>query len=219
MLFPPNALVHKIPESLPDRSAVFIEPLSCSIHAVDRGNIKPGDVVVIAGAGPLALGMVAAARLKDPGKLIALDLKEERLAVARTCGADLTLNPATTDVVAEVMRLTEGYGCDVYIEATGSPAGVTQGLQMIRSLGTFVMFSLLKEPVSVDWTIIGDTKELDVHGSHLGPYCYPRAIEMLERGLLPIEQIVTHEFPLSGFQEAMGLVSSADRSIKVTLRP
>ena len=219
MVFPGTALNHKVPASLPLNYAVFIEPLSCSIHAVDRGDIKPGDVVVIAGAGPLGLGMVASARLKGPRLLIALDLNEQRLDVAKACGADLGLNPAKIDVVDEVMKLTEGYGCDVYIEASGHPVAVKQGLQMIRSLGTFVEFSVLKEPVTVDWTIIGDTKELNIHGSHLGPYCYPRAIDMLQKGLLPIERIVTHQKPLAEFQEAIDLVSTGEQSIKVALVP
>jgi threonine dehydrogenase-like Zn-dependent dehydrogenase len=71
----------------------------------------------------------------------------------------------------------------------------------------------------VDWTIIGDTKELNIHGSHLGPYCYPVAIKMLEKGLLPMEQIITHQMPLSGFQEGIELVVSGKQSIKVTLTP
>ena len=85
-------------------------------------------------------------------------------------------------MVDEVLKLTDGYGCDVYIEATGHPAAVESGLRMIRKLGTFVEFSVMREPVTVDWTIIGDTKELNIHGSHLGPYCYPVAIKMLVRG-------------------------------------
>ena len=93
------------------------------------------------------------------------------------------------------MKLTDGYGCDVYIEATGHPAAVKSGLRMIRKLGTFVEFSVMREPVTVDWTIIGDTKELNIHGSHLGPNCYPVAIKMLSEGRLPMERIVTHELP------------------------
>ena len=219
MLFPANALNYRVPTDIPIEHAVFIEPLACSIHAVQRGNIEFGDVVAIAGAGPLGLGMIAAARLKHPRLLIALDLDDQRLAVAQACGADLGLNPRKVDVVDEVLKLTEGYGCDVYIEATGHPAAVEQGLHMIRKLGTFVEFSVMREPVTVDWTIIGDTKELNIHGSHLGPYCYPIAIDMLQKGLLPMEHIVTHQLPLARFQEGIDLVASGDRSIKVTLTP
>lgn len=219
MLFPRTSLNHKLPATMPLEQAVLIEPLACSIHAVDRGEIKPGDVVVIAGCGPLGLGMVASARLKKPGVLIALDLRDNRLDVAKTCGADLCLNPSSVDVVDEVRKLTAGYGCDVYIEATGHPSCVTQGLQMIRKLGTFVEFSVFRDLVEADWTIIGDSKELNIHGSHLGPYCYPRAVEMLQKGLIPVDKILTHQFPLARFKEAFDLVKTADRSIKVALAP
>jgi erythritol/L-threitol dehydrogenase len=219
MLFPANALNYKIPASVSLEHAVFIEPLACSIHAVQRGEIEFEDVVVIAGAGPLGLGMIAAARLKHPRLLIALDLDDKRLEVAKACGADLGLNPGKTNVIDEVRKLTDGYGCDVYIEATGHPAAVEQGLHMIRKLGTFVEFSVMREPVTVDWTIIGDTKELNIHGSHLGPYCYPIAIDMLAKGLLPMEHIITHQMPLADFQAGIDLVASGEQSIKVTLQP
>lgn len=218
MVFPANAINYKVPPSVPKEHAVFIEPLACSIHAVQRGEIELDHVVVIAGAGPLGLGMIAAARQKNPRLLIALDLNDERLELARACGADLGINPSRVDAVDEVLALTEGYGCDVYIEATGHPAAVEQGLRMICKLGTFVEFSVMREPVTVDWTIIGDTKELNVHGSHLGPYCYPIAMDMLAKGLLPMDQILTHSMALADFQQGIELVGRGTESVKVTLR-
>ncbi len=219
MKFPAKALNYKVPESIPPHHAAFIEPLACSIHAVQRGGIELQDVVVIAGAGPLGLGMIAAARQKNPSLLISLDLNDRRLEIAKACGADLGINPSNVDIVDEVRALTEGYGCDVYIEATGHPAAVQQGLQMIRKLGTFVEFSVMREPVTVDWTIIGDSKELNIHGAHLGPHCYPVAIRMIEQGLLPMDDIVTHQLPLSEFQAGIDLVADGTQSIKVTLEP
>ncbi len=219
MKFPVGALNYKVPKSIPLHYAPFIEPLGCSIHAVQRGEIRLDDVVVIAGCGPLGLGMVAAARLKNPRLLIAIDLNEARLNIAKLCGADLALNPRQVDVVDEVLKLSDGYGCDVYIEATGYPAAVEQGLHMIRKLGTFVEFSVMREPVTVDWTIIGDTKELNIHGSHLSPYTYPIAIDMLAKGLLPMDKIMTHQLPLSRFHEGMDLVANGTESVKVTLTP
>jgi threonine dehydrogenase-like Zn-dependent dehydrogenase len=219
MKFPVDAINYKIPASLTTRQAVYIEPLACAIHAVQRATIELGDVVVVAGCGPLGLGMVAAARLKNPGLLIALDLRPNRLEVAKKAGADLVMNPDEMDVVTEIRRLTDGYGCDVYIEATGQPLGVTQGLRVIRRLGTFVEFSVLRELVTSDWTIIGDTKELDIRGAHLGPYCYPLAIDMLLKKQVPVESIVTHSFPLVNYVEALELVRQAKVSIKVMLEP
>lgn len=219
MKFPVGALNHRVPKTLKPKEAVFIEPLACAIHAVQRGDIEFGDTVVIAGCGPLGLGMVAAARLKNPGCLIAVDLMDSRLDIAKRCGADLGLNPTEVDVVAEVRKLTDGYGCDVYIEATGHPAAVEQGLHMIRKLGTFVEFSVMREPVTVDWTIIGDSKELNIHGAHLGPYCYPLAIDMLVKKQVPVDSIVTHQLPLESFEKGLDLASSGEESIKVMLTP
>jgi threonine dehydrogenase-like Zn-dependent dehydrogenase len=219
MLFPADAINHKVPKTLTTRQAVYIEPLSCAIHAVQRGNIELGDTVVVAGCGPLGLGMVATAHLKHPGLLIALDPHPNRLEVARHCGADLVMNPDEVDVVEEVRKLTDGYGCDVYIEATGHVEGVPQGLRMIRRLGTFVEFSVFNEPATIDWTIIGDTKELNIHGSHLGPFCYPLAMDMILKGQVPADEIVTHEFPLEQHNDAFQMVLEAKESIKVMLVP
>jgi threonine dehydrogenase-like Zn-dependent dehydrogenase len=219
MRFPADAINHRIPRQITARQAVYIEPLACAIHAVQRGNIELGDTVVIAGCGSLGLGMVAAARLKNPGLLIALDLLPHRLGVARKCGADLVMNPLEVDVVAEVQKLTGGYGCDVYIEATGHTEAIGQGLRMIRRLGTFVEFSVFTEPATLDWTIIGDTKELDIHGSHLGPYCYPLAMDMMIKGQVPVDEIVTHAFALEDFPQAFQLVEAPQDSIKVMLQP
>lgn len=219
MRFPADAVNYKVPKTLPPHQAVYIEPLACAIHAVQRAEISFGDTVVVAGCGALGLGMIAAARLKNPGCLIALDIQDARLDVARACGADLVLNPSRIDVVDEVRKLTGGYGCDVYIEATGHPPGVIQGMHMIRKLGTFVEFSVLSDPVTLDWTIIGDSKELNIHGAHLGPYCYPLAIDMLVKGQVPVDAIVTHRLPLADFMHGFDLVAASRTSIKVTLEP
>lgn len=218
MVLPPTSLVHTIPESMSLDDASIIEPLACAIHTVNRGEIGLDDVVVIAGAGPLGLMMAQVARLKTPKKLIVVDPVDSRLELARSYGADLTINPAKEDVDAIVRSLTDGYGCDVYIEATGNPAGVTQGLQIIRKLGRFVEFSVFGKETSADWSIIGDRKELDIRGSHLGPYTYPVAIDLLDRGLVTSKGIVTHKFGLSDWEAAFEQAHSVD-SIKVLLIP
>ncbi len=219
MRFPAEAINHRVPSDVRPEHAALVEPLACAIHAVERGEIQLGDVVVIAGMGPIGLCMLQAAKLKGPGMLIALDLQEHRLRLARELGADLALSPSEEDVVQRVLDLTEGYGCDVYIEATGAEAGVVQGLRMIRKLGTFVEFSVHAGPVGVDWSVIGDQKELNIHGAHLGPYCYPRAIQYISDGTVAADRIVTHIMPLERFQEALELAHGQTESVKILLLP
>lgn len=215
---PHGSINYVLPPGLSAEAGAFVEPLGCSIHAVDRGDIHLGDVVVVAGCGPLGLGMVAAARLRGPRLLIALDTRAARLDIARACGADLTLDPHD-GAVREVLAVTDGYGCDVYIEASGAPDAVQQGLEMVRKLGTFVEFSVMRQPSTVDWTIIGDTKELNIRGSHLSPHTYPIAIDMLNRGQLPLDRIITHRLPLRSFDEGMAMVVQGQTSVKVQLIP
>ncbi len=219
MVYPVEALVHKVSKDIRPEWAAFAEPLSCSLHAVERANLHFDDVVVIAGAGPIGLGMIAGAKAKSPGLVIALDSIDSKLELARKCGADLTINIAHEDPLAIVRELTGGYGADVYIEGTGHPSAVPQGLNILRKLGTYVEYSVFKDPVSVDWSIISDDKELDVLGAHLGPHTWPKAIEMIESGRLPMADICSTQFPLSRFQEGLDLVSDSQRSVKVTLLP
>jgi threonine dehydrogenase-like Zn-dependent dehydrogenase len=217
-IFPANARIHKIDERISAREAAYIEPLACGIHAVQRGNIKPGDTVVIAGVGNIGLCMLQAAKRYTPGQIIAVDTKDYRLELARNLGADVTINPLEEDAIARVKGLTEGYGCDVYIEATGSAQGPQQGLHMIRRLGTVVAFSVLGEPAVIDWNLVGDQKELDVHGSHLGPYCYPLAIKAIADGTIDVKRLITAEYPLVEFKEAMEAARGGN-NLKTLLTP
>ena len=217
MALPPLARVHRISAELPAAHAAFAEPLSCSLHAVERGDISFDDVVVVAGAGPIGLGMVVGAKLRHPRTLVAVDNYAPRLEVAKACGADLVVNVSQEDPVSVIRDLTDGYGCDVYFEATGHPSGVAQGLSMLRKAGRFVEYSVMREPATVDWTVIGDSKELEVRGAHLGPYCWPPAIGLLEGGSLPMDRIVTHQLPVEDFAHGLKLVADGRESVKVSL--
>ena len=219
MRFPLTGRNHRVPDDIPVERAVLTEPYACSVHAVNRAQIQLDDVVVLAGAGPLGLGMVGAARLKNPSKLIVLDTKQDRLDLAKRFGADIVMNPLETDVVTAVKEMTDGYGCDVYIEATGYPPSVVQGLNMIRKLGRFVEFSVFGEEVTCDWSIISDRKQLDLYGSHLGPYCYPFTIAAIGDGRLPTDGVVTHKLPLREFKQGFDLMKKGDKSIKIMLVP
>ena len=214
---PKHSVISLVPKDMPLKDAILIEPYGCAKHCVDRASVGCEDILVIAGAGPLGLGMITYARMKNPAKLIVLDMQDNRLELAKEFGADIVWNPAKVDVVSEIMKLTDGYGCDVYIEATGHPSAVIQGMQMIRKLGRFVEFSVFAEPVTLDWSIIGDRKELDVLGAHLSPYCYPFVIENIANGKLKTRGVVTKVFKLEEWEKAFDFASGTSGDIKVII--
>ena len=213
-----NARIHHVPHELSLEKALLIEPYACSKHCVDRADIGCEDVVVIAGAGCLGLGMITYASLRNPKELIVLDMMDNRLEKAKEFGATKVFNPGKTDVVKKVEELTDGYGCDIYIEATGHPSAVVQGMRMIRKLGRFVEFSVFAEETTLDWSIIGDRKELDVLGAHLSPYCYPFVIENINSGKLKTDGVVTRTLELKDWERAFELAAGKEGDIKVAIR-
>lgn len=219
LIYPSKALVHVVPRHVDPFHACFIEPLACSLHAVELGEIQWRDVVVISGCGPLGLGMVAGAKRKDAKLVIALDLVDWKLDIAKKCGADMVFNPLKCNLKAEIEAVTDGLGCDVYIEATGAGSSVKQGLNIIARMGIFVEFSVFGKDVTADWSIISDTKELIIKGGHLGPNCWPKAIEMVSNGQLPMQDIITHKFQMKDFLKGINQVLDGKESIKVMLIP
>jgi threonine dehydrogenase-like Zn-dependent dehydrogenase len=219
MRYPKEGINHQVPQDLPIEKAILIEPYACSAWCIKRSNIQWDDVVVLAGAGTLGLGMVGAAKLHSPKKLVVMDTKPDRLELAKKFGADLVLNPLNDDVVKIVKEMTNGYGCDIFIEATGHPNAVVQGLQMIRKLGRFVEFSVFSHDVTVDWSIISDRKQLDILGVHLAPYCYPFVIDAIGDGRLPTKGVVTHRLPLEEYEKGIAMMKKGDKSLKILLEP
>ena len=213
-----RSVIHRVPQDMPLEAALLIEPYACSKHCVDRADIGCEDVVVLSGAGTLGLGMVTYAKLRSPKKLIVLDMLDERLEKAREFGADLVWNPGKMDVVAAIQEITDGYGCDIYIEATGHPSSVVQGMQMIRKLGRFVEFSVFGAPTQLDWSIIGDRKELDVLGSHLSPYCFPYVIDHIADGTLKTRGVVSSVFSLDDWKTAFDRASGQYGDFQVAFR-
>lgn len=219
VLLPENARNYRVPEDMPLERAILIEPYACSLHAIDRAKIGPNDVVVIAGAGTLGLGMIAAAARLAPRALISIEpvawLREKALEL----GATQAMGAWTgAGVEPSIAALTEGCGCDVYIEASGHVAAISQGLQLIKKGGRFVEFSVFAGPASVDWSILGDAKELDLYGVSLSPHCFERVIEGMVNGSLKTDGVVTHRLPLPEFREAFAL-SKRREALKTILIP
>ncbi len=218
VLLPKRSINYRVPEELTLEQAALIEPYACALHGVRRAGVQVDDVVVVAGAGTLGLGMVGALRLRNPRKLIVLDMMDERLELARRFGADEVINPGREDAIARVLELSGGWGCDVYIEVTGHPSAVGQGLEMIAKGGRFVEFSVMSGASTVDWSIIGDAKEIEIRGSQLSPHCYETTIENILNKKAPTQGVVTHVFPLEQWAEAFRVAESRE-AIKVLITP
>jgi erythritol/L-threitol dehydrogenase len=217
MKFNENGLNHKVPESFSTEQGVLIEPFACSMHAVERGKIEHNDIVVISGLGTIGLGMISIAYQHAPKLIIGIDIIENKLELAKKFGADIVLNPIKNDVVKKIKEVTEGYGCDLYIEASGNEKSVHQGLNAIRFQGRYVQFGVFPNKIEADWNVIGDGKEIEIYGSHLGPYCYEAVIRGIDDKTIKTEGVVTHEYRLDDWKKAFETAEKDPSAIKVML--
>jgi L-iditol 2-dehydrogenase len=144
-------------------------------------------------------------------------MKDERLELAKAFGADLCYEPFKTDVAAEVAQTNGRLWLRYLYRSHRPPSSVTQGMSMIRKLGRFVEFSVFSAPATLDWSIIGDRKELDVLGSHLSPYCYPYVIENIASGRLKTDGVVSKTFPIEQWETAFDYATGRARDFKVAI--
>ncbi|KAA0692540.1 sorbitol dehydrogenase [Neorhizobium sp. P12A] len=150
-------------DTLPAHRLALVEPLSVGFHAVERGRVSHGDRVVVLGCGMIGMGVLIAAVARG-AEVIAVDLSEEKRALAKTFGAVETIDAGNEDVVARVSELTGDDGVDVAFEAVGLPATFTQAIDLACFGGRVVYVGYSKAPVTYQ-TQFFNLKELDIMGS------------------------------------------------------
>ena len=216
---PATCINHKVPEQFTLEEAVLVEPIACGMHAVEKAQIKHSDTVVIAGMGAIGLSMINLVQLCLPKMIIGIDVRQSRLAAGKNFGADLVLNPADCNVAEEIHKRTDGLGCDVYIEASGSPKSVRQGMDSLINLGRFIQMGVFAEEVTADWNVIGDGKEMQIIGSHLSALTYPAVIRGIQNKLIKTDGLVSHRFKLQDWKQAFETAEKAPDAMKVILIP
>lgn len=214
-----NSILHRLPEDFTPEQSVLIEPIACGMHAVDLADIQHEDVVIVAGLGAIGLAIVNMARLRLPKMIIGLDVRDFRVKKGLEFGADAVVNPMEEDVYERIRAFTGGKGCDVYIEASGSGASVTQGLNLLRNHGRYVQMGVFAKQVNADWNVIGDGKELTIQGSHLSALTFQAVIDGIRMGLIKTDGLISHRFALEDWEQAFETAQKDERALKVMLIP
>jgi len=215
----------KAPERLSDRDAALTEPFAIGVHATRRAAVDPADVVVVIGAGKIGLCVLDVVLKTAAIQVIAVDLRQDRLERATRLGAHAAINAREKDPVEEVMRLTDGRGADRVIEVVGHAElvgkgvqPVTQATQMVRSAGRVVVLGQGPDEEPVFWKPFV-WREAEIITSRVTLGEFPRALAMLERGLLHPDVIATHEVPLSRAADAYAIGEDPSRkAVKVLVK-
>ena len=184
------------------RTSALIEPMSVGFHAVSRAQVTDIDVVMVIGCGMVGMGAVVRAAQRG-AIVIAADIDDEKLALAKQMGASYAVNTKTEDVHARLMEITSGFGPDVVIEAVGSIPTYQMAINEVGFTGRVVCIGYAKSEVSFQ-TKYFVQKELDIRGSrNAQPGDFRAVIRYLERGTCPVDRLISNEVEPEGAANAM----------------
>ena len=186
-----------LPDGIPlIEGCIIADAVTTPYHAVkNRAEVRPGDSVVVFGCGGVGLNVVQFANLAG-GRVIAVDISDEKLAWARQLGASETLNPRQGEVARAVRKMTGG-GADIAIEAIGNPLTIQEAFSTLHPGGRLVVVGYSDAEVTLSAGRIM-YREMEIRGS-LGcrPVDYPRVLELVSAGRVQVEPLVTARFPLA----------------------
>jgi len=228
----PKTWVFKIPEGMSIERAVLTEPMATGLRAVERA-YSPGEpfmshgygvgrTAMVLGTGPIGVMAIVALRASGANLIIAQDILQSRLHMAKRMGADVMIDGKLPleQRIRQVQEVTGGIGPDVVIEAAGVPVVFQEALTFIRRGGKLIEVGHYTDPGSTEihpWMIC--YKDVDIHGSWAyPPIIFGDALSVLLRTPLPIEEIVTHKLPLEELPRAIDLVGTEGVG-KVVIQP
>ncbi len=191
----PQHILYRLPEGLSFEHASMVEPLSVAVHAVERTPVALNDTAVVVGTGTIGLLVIQALRAAGCGTIVGIDLLDERLGLARKLGADVTLNPKAVDCAAEILKLTEGRGADIVIDAVGIPATVDLCIRSVRKGGAVTLVGNLTPSVALALQKVV-ARELTVYGSCASRGEYPACLGLMARGTINVQPLISAVAPL-----------------------
>jgi threonine dehydrogenase-like Zn-dependent dehydrogenase len=180
-----------VSDQLTVRELALAEPLTVGFHAVARGRVDFQDIVAVLGCGIVGLGAVAAA-VNRHATVIAIDLDDAKLAIARKIGVANTINPSKEDLHQRLQEITNGDGPDVIIEAVGSPSTYRSAVEEVAFLGRVVCIGYAKAPVEFNTSLFVQ-KEIEILGSRncVGKSDFPEVLSYLEAKKFPVEDVIS----------------------------
>ncbi|GAB7353252.1 hypothetical protein MBLNU459_g3762t1 [Dothideomycetes sp. NU459] len=216
----PEDFCYKLPEHVSLEHGALAEPLSVAVHITRQADVKPGQSVVVFGAGPVGLLCMAVAKAFGAAKVVAVDINEERLAFAQGYAATHAFRAQRESAEASAARLIDecglGLGADAVIDASGAEVCIQTSIHALRTGGTYVQGGMGKSDITFPIMAMC-TKELNVKGSfRYGPGDYHLAVELISSGRLSVAELITGQVKFEDAEQAFKDVKAA-KGIKILI--
>jgi len=213
----PAALTFKLPDNVTYEEGALVEPLAVGMHAVNKANIKAGDIAVVMGAGTIGLATTLSALAGGCSQVIISDLKQFNLEIAADWGSVIPVNIANQDLVKVVMEKTNNWGADIVFEASGSEKAIQEVLKPVCPGGRIILIGMPGQPVPFD--IVGaQAKEARIETVFRYAHVYPRILTLMEAGKIKVKSMITNTFEFNKSVEAFDFaVKMNPETIKVQI--
>lgn len=196
----------KIPETIHPNVGAVLEPLGTSI----RANVEiqsSGKNIAVIGCGPIGLMAVNAAKAFGAANIYAADINDSRLEIAKELGATATINSSKDNLADKLMELTQGVGVDAFIDASGNTAAILEGFKGLRKGGKVALIGLPSKPLEIDLgsqVVFKEATIVGIHGRRMFE-TWTLMSNLLDKGLLNIEPVISHVLPLEEFEKGFDL--------------
>jgi len=212
-------IVSKIPDELSFINAALLEPTSIGTHAANRAPISSNDTVVVIGAGTIGLFILQGARLHGAAKIIAVDINNFRLDLAKKLGANVLINPLESNLSKTILQETEGKGANVTLEAVGYAKTFADAVSITRMGGYIVAVGNLQKNAEFDLQQLV-AKEHNFIGSYASSGEFSDCIELVASGKINVEPLISDVLPLKEGPGAFGrLLKAEENLLKIVLEP
>ncbi len=197
----PAAFTFKLPDNVSFAEGAMVEPLAVGMHAANKAQIKPGDVAVVMGAGPIGMVTVLAALAGGCSQVIVTDVQQPKLDLAATLGAVIPVNIAKENLVEVVNKLTDGWGADIVFEASGNEKAAASVFGPLCPGGKVIFVGIPGNPIAFDVSA-GQVKEARIEHVFRYAHVYPRAIALMGSGQLDVKPLITDKFTFADSVQA-----------------
>ena len=192
----PEHILYHLPDSVSFEQAAMVESVAVAAHAIDLTPINLRDTALVVGTGMIGLFLVQLLKLSNAGTIIAIDIDDQKLALAKKFGADHTFNSATDPKIHEsILALTHNRGADVAFEAVGVSATIKMAIENVRKAATVTLVGNISPKVEIPLQAVV-TREVRLQGSCAIAGEYGIVLEMIEKGLVDVDSLLSATAPL-----------------------
>jgi L-iditol 2-dehydrogenase len=215
----PERIVYRLPDELSFAEAAMLEAVSVALHAIAVSDIKGGETTLVIGAGMIGLLILQAARAAGCSRIFVADVDATRLKLAKDSGADVTILASGSEMVSEILRLTNGAGVDLVLEAVGRDETVSASVDAVRKGGTVTLVGNITPQVALPLQKVV-SRQIRLQGSCASAGEYPQAIDLISNGKIRVTPLITAIAPLSdGAQWFERLHSREPNLMKIVIDP